>query len=278
MVAKDLLWHDAARWRSDDQRVLAGGVGQACGVAAPAGDLEVLDVHRETAFAFDARGRMVHESSPDRSPGRRFSLVGCRDGNVAVVRADVPETVACELDRLVASEPPLSNPDSDPVHLEAYRNLLGAGMASVEHYHGLLWVFPVPLTYEAEAELVLSGTSEADLLVGRFGEAMPASLIDKGFRTPKDLWEPWCVAVVGGEIASIADTVRAGPGGAEVGVDTAVGFRGRGLAAAASAGWCRHPDLADVIRFYGTGRDNSSSRRVAERLGLRFLGATFAVQ
>lgn len=256
----------------------AAFLGQPCDVLAPEGDLEILDIHRKTAFTFDAQGRMIHESTPDQSLGRRFSIAGCRDGNLAVVRADVPEPVARELDRLVALEPPLANPESEPVHLEAYRELLHAEVASVEYFHGVLWVFPGALTYQAQAELVLSGTSAGDRLLDRLGDAMPASLVDKGFRTQTNLWEPWCIAMVNGQIASIAETVRTGPGGAEVGVDTALDNRGSGLGAAATAGWSRHPDLGQVTCFYSTGRENSSSRHLAERLRLRFLGSTFAVQ
>jgi hypothetical protein len=63
----------------------------------------------------------------------------------------------------------------------------------------------------------------------------------------------------------------------EVGVDTADGFGGRGLAAEAVAGWSRHPELGGRTRFYSTARSNVSSQRVTQRLGLRLLGATFAV-
>ena len=122
-----------------------------------------------------------------------------------------------------------------------------------------------------------SGTSDGDRLLTRLADAMPASLVEIGFREVTDLWAPWCVALAVGEVVSIAETVRTGPGGAEVGVDTAVGFRGRGLAAAATAGWAAHPDLGERTLFYGTGRANTSSRRVTDRLGLRFLGSTFAV-
>ena len=271
----------ARRWfpgGSKQVRPYPAFLGQPCDMFVPTGDLQILDIHRKTAFTFDAQGRMIHESAPDQSPGRRFSLAGCRDGNLAVVRADVPSPVARDLDCLVASEPPLANPESDPVHREAYRDLLAVPVTSVEDFHGLLWVFPGPLTYVTPTELVLSGTSEGNKLLDRLDDAMPASLIDKGFRRSEDFWEPWCVALVSGKIASIAETVRTGSGGAEVGIDTALDFRGRGLGAAATAGWSRHPDLRQVNRFYSTGRENTSSRRLAERLALRFLGSTFAVQ
>jgi predicted GNAT family acetyltransferase len=106
---------------------------------------------------------------------------------------------------------------------------------------------------------------------------VPGSLVEAGFREAGDLWAPWCIALVDGQVASIAQTVRTGPGGAEVGVNTAIGFRGLGLGAATTASWSAHPDLKRWTLFYGTGRDNRSSQRVAARLGLRFIGSTFAV-
>jgi hypothetical protein len=241
-------------------------------------DLEILEIHRQTAFTFDVQGRMTHENSPIQSSGRRFSFTGCRDGNATVIRADVPEAVAHELLRLVASEPPLTNPRSEAVHLEEYRELLQEEMAPVEHQHGLLWVFPSTLKGQAPTELVLSGTSEGNRLLHGLSDAMPASLVEVGFRTPEDLWEPWCIAMVNGQIASIAETARIGPQGSEVGVDTALQHRGKGLGATATAGWSQHPDIAQRMRFYSTGRENASSRRLTERLGLRFLGSTFAIQ
>lgn len=244
---------------------------------AAASELELLEVYRQTAFAFDERGRMAYESAPDRSSGKRFSFTGCREGNVAVIRHDVPDPVAHKLERLLAEEPPLVSDEAEPLHLEDYRSLLDLDGAGVEHSLGLLWFFPRPLAYRHDAHLVWSCTGEGDDLLARFADAMPVSLAEKGFRIPSDLWEPWCVALVDGHVASIAETVRSGPDGAEVGVDTAVGFRGLGLGAAAAAGWSGHPQLKQRALFYGTGRDNPSSRRVTDRLVLRFLGSTFAV-
>ena len=215
---------------------------------------------------------MVYESSPDRPRGKRFSFTGCLEGNLGVIRDDVAETVAEELQGLLADEPPLFAPDATPRHRQRYVDLLG-GDAGL----GRLWVFPGPLDRDDSVDLVWSRSDEAERLLFRFDEAMPASLAQIGFRRPDDLWEPWCVALVDGAIASIAETVRTGLRGAEVGVDTDPMFRGRGLGAAATAGWSVHPQLADRALFYSTGRENTSSRRVTERLGLRFLGSTFAV-
>jgi hypothetical protein len=246
-------------------------------VRAATRELELLELHRQTAFTFDEGGRMTHESAPDRSRGKRFSLAGCREGNLAVIRDDVPDVAARELERLVRDEPPMFAPRATPRHLEDYRATLEADGTVVEHYLGLLWVFPAPLSYIHDVELVRSGTSDEDHILTRFADAMPTSLVETGFRQPENLWQPWCVALVDGHVASIAETVRRGPGGAEVGVDTAVGLRGLGLGAAAVAGWSAHPDIEQLTLFYGTSRDNASSRRLTDRLGLRFLGSTLAV-
>jgi predicted GNAT family acetyltransferase len=106
---------------------------------------------------------------------------------------------------------------------------------------------------------------------------LPAPLTDIGFSTVGKLWTPWCLALSDGEVASIAETVRIGAAGAEVGVNTVPDRRGRGLAAAATAGWARSPSLEGLTRFYSTSVTNRSSQRVAERLGLHVLGASFSV-
>ena len=147
-----------------------------------------------------------------------------------------------------------------------------------EHELGLLWVFPAPLPYVHNVRLVSSGTSEGDRLLTRVADLEQHLPREVGFREAGDpLGTVVSRALADGQVASIAETVRTGPSGAEVGVHTAIGFRSRGLGAAATAGWSAHPDLERRTLFYSTGRDNRSSRRVTARLGLRFIGSTFAV-
>lgn len=240
-------------------------------------ELELLEEHRRTAFTFDARGWMIHESAPDRSRGKRFSLTGCRRGNLAVIRDDLVDQTATELERLTAGEPPLWPADTAPRNARGFLGALGVPGPVGDQHCGLLWFFPGPLAFDAGAHLVWSGTEEAERLVNRFPESMAKSLVETGFRTPGDLWQPWCVALVEGNVVSIAETVRRGRNGAEVGVDTALRYRGRGLGAAVTAGWSRHGALEGITLFYSTGRANMSSRRVTDRLNLRLLGSTFAV-
>lgn len=249
-----------------------------CPIMGPSFDeLELLEEHRRTAFTFDARGRMIHERAPDRSRGKRFSLTGCRRGNLAVIRDDVVDQAAAELERLTTDEPPLWPADASPRNARGFLDALGVPGPVSDQNCGLLWFFPGPLAFDAGAHLVWSGTEEAERLVNAFPKGIARSLVESGFRTPGDLWEPWCVALVEGSVVSIAETVRRGRNGAEVGVDTASGYRGRGLGAAVTAGWSRHQDLEGITLFYSTGRANMSSRRVTDRLNLRLLGSTFAV-
>ncbi|HEX2376869.1 MAG TPA: GNAT family N-acetyltransferase [Gaiellales bacterium] len=126
--------------------------------------------------------------------------------------------------------------------------------------------------------IVMSGTPDAAELVARLeSDGLPAGLAGMGFAGTGDLWEPWCAALDGDEIVSVAFAARLSPLGAEAGVATVPGNRGRGLAAAVTAAWSQHPQLAARACFYTTAEDNRSSRRVAERLSLRLLGATISV-
>lgn len=240
-------------------------------------ELELIHLHMETGFVFNSSGRLLHEAAPDRSLGPRFRIEGCAAGNVVVVRVDVDADVADELTRLAGDEPPLFDAEAAPVHLRAYLEVLCSGTDEPQYTAGLNWVFPKNVAHDSILPLVGSGTPEADRLLERLPDSMEPSLVDIGFRRPNDLWSPWVVAVDDGRIVSVAETVRRGPGGAEVGVDTAVAYRGRGLGAGATASWSQHDDLCGLTLFYGTSRKNASSRRLAERLNLNFLGSLLGI-
>ena len=97
----------------------------------------------------------------------------------------------------------------------------------------------------------------ADLLAGRLG--------------------PWAVLSRNDEVASLCHSARLTSAGAEAGVFTAEGHRGRGLGRTVTAAWA--PQLRDwgIPLFYSHAEDNEASRRVAEGLGLRALGRLWFV-
>ncbi len=241
-------------------------------------DRDLLELHVGTGFVLTDSGRILHENAPDQSAGPRLYFAGCSSGNVVRLRHDVGEGTAQAIASLAADEPALSEPISTPVHLDDYIHLLAAE-APVQRWNaGLVWTFPDRLDYEHNAALVDSNTPEGDRLLRRLrGRGMPEPLVALGFVDVGELWAPWCVAIHDDDIASIAFAARRGSAGAETGVATVPAFRGRGFAAAATAGWAMLPALREHVLFYSTSRANVSSQRVAQRLALRFLGATLAI-
>jgi hypothetical protein len=60
----------------------------------------------ETLFITDARRRIVSTREPRPTPGPAFAFIRGESDCAWGVRADVPDDVARELDRLAAEEPP----------------------------------------------------------------------------------------------------------------------------------------------------------------------------
>jgi hypothetical protein len=242
-------------------------------------DTSVLAIRAETSFVFTEGGRIARVADPDRGPGPRFALWGSADTNVAFVRHDVGDSTAREILDFATRESPLARRDSTPVHADWYVQLLETEAPVVDRGAGVSYWFPEDFAYEHDVMLATSDMSHAER--ERYGvgpdAVLPEPFVALDFSTVGRLWEPWCVALHDGAIASMAETVRLAGGGAEVGVNTVPSMRGRGFAAAATAGWALSPSLAGRMRFYSTGTTNQSSQRVTERLGLRFLGATFSV-
>ncbi|HZC17844.1 MAG TPA: GNAT family N-acetyltransferase, partial [Caulobacteraceae bacterium] len=133
--------------------------------------------------------------------------------------------------------------------------------------------------YGHAATLVSSDTAAGEAFLARLtNDGLPRSLIEAGFLDLGEFWWPWCVALDGDDIAAMAFATNLAQSGAEIGVFTFPGFRGRGFAAAATAGWSSLKSLEGRELIYSTRLTNASSRRVAARLGLRPAGARVRVK
>jgi hypothetical protein len=241
-------------------------------------DRDLLALEGETVFDLTADGRLLRWSTPGHRPPPRFGIAGCPSGTVFGIGHSVGAETARELARLAEREPPFPEPWTRPVYFDEYRRLLAVEAPITQIGEGIFWVFPERLAFEHPASLVASGTPSGDRLVAHLAEqGMTPLLVEAGFKTIEELWAPWCLALEGEEIAGLAYTVGLRAASAEVGVYTLKSYRGRGLAAAATAGWARHPALRGNTLFYATDRQNISSQRVAERLGLRLLGTSVAM-
>lgn len=232
-----------------------------------------------TLFDLTETGRLLRVNSPDRSPAPRLWLGGSAAGNVLRLGAEVGERTAHEIEALAAGEPPMAAETGVPVHHDAYVELLSAEAPIQEVSRDLTYVFGELVEYGHPAPAIRSGTPEGDAFVALTeADGMPEGLAQMGFADTGDLWPPWCVALDGGAAASIAITARLSAAGAEVGVATAPAIRGRGLATAVVAAWATHSGLSDRARFYSCAVSNASSQRVAQRLGLGFVGPGLAIR
>jgi hypothetical protein len=242
-------------------------------------DFDLLEIQAAAMFVSTEAGRIRRENDPDRSPGPRLYLGGCASGNIVRIRHDVSDKTARAIAALAAQEPSLRERHSTPRHLNAYIELLDAETPVRERALGLVYELPKDVVSGSQdVTLVRSDTPEGDRLLAALVErGMPQAIVAAGFVTVSEFWPPWCVGLRQGEIASIAFGARIGPAGADLGVNTVPAFRGCGIAQAVTAGWASHPALRGHALFYSTARTNLSSQRVAEKLGLRFIGASLRV-
>jgi hypothetical protein len=240
-------------------------------------DLRLLVLESTTGFALSASGRILRQNDPDGSPGPRLFFASCAGGNLARVRHDVDDRTADEFMKLADKEPAWSDERALPSFADAVIARISADTRAMAEVAALCHRLPNGLVSDVAATIVSSGTAEGSALHARLADEMPPHLIEAGFLTTGDLWEPWCAAIEGGEIAALAFAARTGVEGLEVGVYTFPGFRGRGLAAGVTAAWSRLPHLTGKTLFYSCSASNSSSRRVVQRLGLRRIGLSLRI-
>lgn len=205
-------------------------------------------------------------------------FAGCSQGNIAHVRDDVDDQLASRLLATGSQEHLWRSADVLPQCLGKIIELLSAAQPVVTIGPGVIYKLPNGLSYAHSATIVRGDSVEGAKMRARFADrGLPKSMLDAGFKSVGDFWEPWCVALDGEEIASIAFAARIAAAGAEIGVYTFPKFRAQGFAAAVTASWSSMPSLADRELFYSTQRSNRSSQRVAARLGLRLIGATLRI-
>ena len=87
-----------------------------------------------------------------------------------------------------------------------------------------------------------------------------------------------CFGVMdGGLVVSICCCARTTPEAAEAGVETATGYRGRGLAAKAVSAWAEAVIASGRVAFYSTSRENLASQAVARKLGATEFGEDWSL-
>ena len=168
------------------------------------------------------------------------------------MHASVADEIAAELERLAAEEPGVSDEDPAraPRHAERYLELLGGAVES-----GPEFVFPAELPAVTGVSEVTGVDALQRHFRGWYAEEIPT-------RTP-------IVAVLeDGAAVSACFCARRSEEAAAAGLETAVGFRGRGLAVRVTAAWAAAVRASGRTPLYGTDWTNAASRAVARKLGL----------
>ena len=208
------------------------------------------ELHLRTLFRLDGNGRIVGTREPEPSPGALFCLVRGTTDCAWAVRADVPQDIAAELDRLAREETPVADFRDPPVHAERYIALVEGVPDS-----GPAFTLPEELARPHGTVLI----DDVDALRHHFSE-LTASEVPH--RTP-------IVAVVEeGRAVSVCFSSRRSHEAAECGVETAAGYRGRGLASRVTAAWAQAVRAYGLTPLYSTSWSNAPSLAVARKLGL----------
>lgn len=229
-------------------------------------DRELIEAQVEALYVHDPNGRLLRTNEPDPLPAPRFFLGRTREGNVWRVREDLPERLARELAGLASREPVAADLRSNPTFHEQYCAVLHSQAELRMIYAGPAYSFP--------AEIPLPGK------VVRIGVGNSV-LLRRGFGGAADQFEqraPCLVVVEDGMAVSVCFSSRISPRVAEAGVETLEGYRGRGYATRAVAGWARAVRERGRAPLYSTSWANLASQGVARKLGLCLYGVDYSLR
>jgi len=214
------------------------------------------DLHLQTLFLLDGDGRITSTREPRPEPGPLLSLVRGHGEHAWAVRADVPDDVAHEIDRLVREEPPVSRLRDPPLHARRYVELVSSVGRPLRTDGGPALRFAELFAGPEDVILV-----EDERLLHRHFEGWITGEIAAG-RAP-------VVAVLdGGAPVSICFCARSSDVAAEAGLETAAAFRRQGYGACVTAAWATLIRASGRIPLYSTSWTNEASLAVARTLGL----------
>ena len=208
------------------------------------------DLFLQTLFSLDDHGRIIGTREPDVSPGPSFLLIRGRADCTWAVRSDVPQDVAAKLDALAREEPPVSDFRDVPVHAERYLALVEGTV-----YSGPAFTFPDEIARPDGTVFVKDVRLLEHHFSGWEAGEIPVS-------------SPIVGLIEDGHAVSVCFCARRSDVAAEAGVETAVGFRGRGLAPRVTAAWALAIRASGRVPLYSTSWDNNASLTVARKLGL----------
>ncbi len=224
-----------------------------------------------TMYVLDSCGRIVSTREPGPTHGPLFTLVRGATQRAWAIRADLPASMARELDAYASNEPPEAWSSARPAHASHYlrllQPLLGArrSQSSPTITGGPAFDFPCDLECP---DSVGRATDEARLSINFTGWV--AGEIEEGRG-------PVMAIHRNGIPVSICFCARSGDEAAEAGVETAATFRRLGLAKLVTAAWACAVRASGRIPLYSTSWENSESIGLARSLTLVQYAAHWSV-
>lgn len=224
-------------------------------------DREIMALHADVLFTYDARGRMQTSNEPDGGPAPRL-LLGCSmNGSVVRFGQTVTEELARRVTEIIAHQLPAGTFQLPVAVVVAVREALESQAPVTEEGGGPVYRFPPAIPRTSETVRL----TDANLELAR--ETYPWLLHEL------EGWWPCFAVVRDGAAVSICFSSRIGPRACEAGVETIPAFRGRGYAATVTAAWAASIRDTGRIPLYSTSWENLASQGVASRLGLTMVGA-----
>lgn len=227
-----------------------------------------MTIQADTLFTHNEQGRMTFVNEPVKPAKHlapRLFLGVTKMGLIYRFRDDLPISVCDQLEKLILSEPTLVNLCQHPASFKKIESVLHAHAPIQEIEIGPAFQFPPP--FNQVPEIVKVDKHNAELLSFGFSDTVPEL----------DFIQP-CVAVIEqGRAVSVCHTVRISPQAEEAGVDTLAHCRGKGYALKVASGWAQAVNAKGKIPIYSTSWENTSSQRVAQKLGLIQFGVDYCI-
>jgi hypothetical protein len=213
----------------------------------------------ETLFVLDNEGHIRCTREPHPQDGPAFFLVRDMRACAWAVNASVPLELAKQVEALARDEPPADELIQPPRHADGYVALLGERVDA-----GPVFTFSNTLE-KRDTVVVITAITELNYhFRGWTADEIP----DRS---------PIVGIVEDGHVVSVCFCARRSEFAAEAGVETAVGFRGRGFAPRVTAEWARVIQDSGRLPIYSTSWNNRGSLAVAQKLGLSACAADWSV-
>jgi hypothetical protein len=223
--------------------------------------MDLMRLHADTLFTYDAAGRMLRSNEPDGHRAPRVFFGYTLGGYVVRFGASAPDALVQQLTEMIVREPAVATLDVPPPILTAVREALEQHAPIPWERSGPDYQFPGSIA--GSNEMIQVTDSNIDVVRDTYPWLYHALAA----------WQPCFVVVRDGVGVSVCYSSRITADACEAGVDTLPAFRGRGYAAAVTAAWGACVRAEGRVPLYSREWDNVASDGVARRIGLIMFGA-----